>query len=1367
MLKLRLTQFRLGVNVCAWSLAMAHVALAAVSFTFTNVDFPGAVKGANAATGINNAGQIVGIYDDANGRHGYLRTGSTFKTVDAPSASTTSPSAINDSGQIVGFYFPGCNSCMTRGFFFRAGVFTDIIHPAAGTGGVTEPTGINNAGQIVGWYTSPVNYHGFLLSGGVFTTIDFPGAAKTFVFGINNSGQIVGWYENSDSTQHGFLLSNGAFTAINFPAARLTRPSSINDSGQIVGSYTDTVSPYSHGFFFSSGTFTSVDFPGAFNNEAAGINNAGQIVGDYSGGTHGFLAQLSTASLTITTPPNLPAGSAGVSYSQTLAASGGSTPYSWSLISGALPSGLTLSNSGVISGTPASTGTSTFTVKVTDNASASTTQTFTLVISPQSGLTILTPSPLPNAAVGVAYSQGLTATGGVTPYKGWAVANGSVLPQGLSLTQGVLSGTGLLSGTPAAGGNFLFTIQVTDNANTIVTKQFNLTITGGPMTLPQNGIVNAASYAAESVAPGEIVTLYGSFPGPTSVVTLQLDSRGNVASNLGGMQVLFDGVSAPMIYALAGQASAIVPYRVNGKTSTQIQVSYSGQLSNSVTMPVAAVVPGIFTIDASGHGQGAIVNQDGTVNSISNPASVGSIVFLYATGEGQTNPAGVDGQPDAVPLPQPVAQPVAATVGGVNAKVLYAGGVSGLVAGVLQANVEIPQGVTPGNSVPIVLSIGGKGTQTNVTLAVGAGSSSQTFAARSVSSTSPPALTPLYIATTGVNPSAPLAVQFSNASGFTITEQPLSIASDGTVTVAVPLYIDPVTKVTASGSVSVVLKQGNQSTAPLNITIQDLPSVISYGTKLGEISHAFFVYEAMLISRRINEFQAYQSAPGNKVATAQTQESLKSLLDGVIRARQDIDYVSANPNLVIDGGTLSNGFPLRFDQNALELMDRIIGLHLSQIPSVALSTKLNSKAITSSNETAHAGIDYSSIDYSSIAKNDGRYSGIADLINVATNLTSLAQANASYYSKDATAIDKGLALASGFGSLYNNLTLGAAATGPTRLFGTVYGATLSGAILLNNLVMESSDLAVLYVNGSDRAKITQAYDDLSQRVSASRLKLGNVGLDLVDVIGGGSGQGVIASLKFITAAANCYSSSCYSSLFDASLQAGAETSTIFTSDTRGFAFVNGRAQIPFDTGMQTPQNGVQLSISGVMLNTLADQNGNFQLFVPLPGDPFMPAGADLQIIDPVTQDPVYIIDLTTKQSKSSQVIDLSGLTTKAPLQLPNFSVFMNCLKTLSICFDTCNTIWPLIPFEPAFDLNYCLDGCVKAVDACTSAQSGIASLSQPIQRLNLLARVSPPPSAYFSPKDPAILKAGEHIGPTNLNHKDFYTEKLEVPGSRY
>ena len=241
---------------------------------------------------------------------------------------------------------------------------------------------------------------------------------------------------------------------------------------------------------------------------------------------------------------------------------------------------------------------------------------------------------------------------------------------------------------------------------------------GGSVSISANGVVNAASYAGGAVSPGEIVAIFGSGLGPGTLVGLQLDSRGYVSTSLAGTQVLFDGVAAPLIYTWAGQVSAVVPYAVSGKTSTQVQVSYQNQNSNLVAIPVTNAVPGIFTMDASGRGQGAIVNQDGTVNSADNPAAVGSYVSVYATGEGQTKPGGIDGKPGDTPAPTPIAQPVTVTVGGLNAQVQYAGGAPGQLAGLLQVNVQLPLKIAAGPSVPIVLSMGGQASQASVTLSV-------------------------------------------------------------------------------------------------------------------------------------------------------------------------------------------------------------------------------------------------------------------------------------------------------------------------------------------------------------------------------------------------------------------------------------------------------------------------------------------------------------------------------------------------------------------------------------------------------------------------------------------------------------------------
>jgi uncharacterized protein (TIGR03437 family) len=429
--------------------------------------------------------------------------------------------------------------------------------------------------------------------------------------------------------------------------------------------------------------------------------------------------------LTITTS-SLPGGTVGAAYSQSLSASGGTPPYNnWAVGSGALPPGLTLdASAGTISGIPNSAAGSpyNFSVLVKDSTGAvAAAVSLSIAVSQPAALTIITANPLQPGTVGVPYSQTFAATAGTPPYVSWAVTAGA-LPPGMSFTQASGVNTALLSGTPTTDGPYSFTIQVTDSVGATASIPFSLTIDpANTITIYSSGIVNSASYLGGSVAPGELVTIFGTGMGPVTLANLQLDNAGNVATTLAGVQVLFDGRAAPLIYVSSTQLSAVVPYEVSGEASTQVQVTYQGQTSNTVTVPVANGAPGIYTLNASGSGGGAVLNLDGTVNSADNPAQPGSYVFVYATGEGQTNPPGVDGALNGFPAPIP-SQIVTATIGGVNTYVEYAGGVAGLVAGVIQVNLQIPQGVTTGNNVPLLINIGGGTTQAGVTIAIqGAG----------------------------------------------------------------------------------------------------------------------------------------------------------------------------------------------------------------------------------------------------------------------------------------------------------------------------------------------------------------------------------------------------------------------------------------------------------------------------------------------------------------------------------------------------------------------------------------------------------------------------------------------------------------------
>ncbi|HZL56954.1 MAG TPA: hypothetical protein VFC21_07725 [Bryobacteraceae bacterium] len=213
--------------------------------------------------------------------------------------------------------------------------------------------------------------------------------------------------------------------------------------------------------------------------------------------------------------------------------------------------------------------------------------------------------------------------------------------------------------------------------------------------------------AAAAISPGEIVVLFGSGLGPTNL-TVNTPSKTAFGTSLAGTMVTFNGTAAPIVYTSSNLVAAIVPYALYGQTSATVAVTYNGAKSAATTLPVALSAPGIFTADSSGSGQAAALNQDGTRNSASNPAVDGSIVTLYATGEGQTSPGGVDGLLAAGPSYPAPQQYVNANIGGLSAMVAYAGGAPTLVAGVLQVNVQVPSGIASSGSVPVLLTVGGQ-----------------------------------------------------------------------------------------------------------------------------------------------------------------------------------------------------------------------------------------------------------------------------------------------------------------------------------------------------------------------------------------------------------------------------------------------------------------------------------------------------------------------------------------------------------------------------------------------------------------------------------------------------------------------------------
>ncbi len=239
---------------------------------------------------------------------------------------------------------------------------------------------------------------------------------------------------------------------------------------------------------------------------------------------------------------------------------------------------------------------------------------------------------------------------------------------------------------------------------------------------PIKSVTNAASYIGGAVSPGEMVTIFGTGIGPATAAYAITDPvTGELATTIGGVQVLFNGTPAPMIYASSTQLSAVVPYEMALISNPSVWIAYAGQISNAYPLTVAATAPGVFAQNASGSGTGAILNQDNSLNGPSHPAAKGSIVQMFLTGEGQTTPQGVTGKITGVTLPPPQVtpapvQPILVSTGG-QALYTYAGEAPAMVAGVMQLNVQIPLNA-PSGALSIQVSIGGNMSQNGITVSV-------------------------------------------------------------------------------------------------------------------------------------------------------------------------------------------------------------------------------------------------------------------------------------------------------------------------------------------------------------------------------------------------------------------------------------------------------------------------------------------------------------------------------------------------------------------------------------------------------------------------------------------------------------------------
>jgi len=532
----------------------------------------------------------------------------------------------------------------------------------------------NNAGQVVGYSLgSNGNSVPFVWQSGVLSRVGTLGgtAAQSWALGVNNSGSVVGQasYNGSASASytHAFLWSGGASKDLGTLGGVNSTATGINDSGDVVGFANLSGDGSAAPFLYSNGNMIQL----AGNGDAWAINSSSQIVGD-SGGLPFLYAngQLKTLANLVGT---------GSAYG--------------------------INDSGTVVGEVQQNPRFAETVGFVWNGGSAT------YFAPLPGYTSCSASGINQAGQVVGTSQSATGISAmlfaegvvydlnslIPPNSGWVIQQ----PTGIN-NLGQIVGGGIHNGQYRA---FL--------------------LTPSPLVV---GVTNAASGQSGPIAPGEIISIFANAAadpiGPAVGVGLQLGAGGRVSTSLGGVQVVFlpTGVYAPLTYAGAGQINAVVPYEIAGLSNVTLQIQYQQQVSIPINLAVVATAPGIFTLNGTGAGQGAILNHDGvTVNGPTQPEPRGGTVVLFLTGEGQTSPAGASGAITVVsptpPLtPAPIAS-VAVLINGQSATVAFAGEAPGFISGVLQLNVIIPLTISPG-TVPIQVSVGGKSSPNVVTVSV-------------------------------------------------------------------------------------------------------------------------------------------------------------------------------------------------------------------------------------------------------------------------------------------------------------------------------------------------------------------------------------------------------------------------------------------------------------------------------------------------------------------------------------------------------------------------------------------------------------------------------------------------------------------------
>jgi hypothetical protein len=454
------------------------------------------------------------------------------------------------------------------------------------------------------------------------------------------------------------------------------------------------------------------------------------------------------------------------------------------------------------------------------------------------------------------------------------------------------------------------------------------------------------------------------------------------------------------------------------------------------------------------------------------------------------------------------------------------------------------------------------------------------------------------------------------------------------------LYIDPNSKTTATGSVSIVLTQDGKSTAPTNFTIQDLPPLSTYGTQVGQITHAVVIFEQILLGENLDEMQTLNiaMAANSKVAgeTGNAAHTLyASLIPGVNNARNDIDQVMLNNSMVFSWGTLSNGTPLQFDAKQLDFMDRIAALYLVQqfstTPTVARMRMHSNARRTRSGKSSGTTQNTFPTILSAITSGNAVYQLTEDLRNSMTSAAST-----------------GLAFVDG-------LQMTAASQGAEQF--SSYVGMVSGLAHFTEAVNTQLNLilptaACLASPGCNSAAYIAQLD--SDETNAGVNAAAAVAAAISNIPGILDLQSNAANTvdELLNSVVNVYNLAHNGTLQNMSSAASdAVSSSTFNTVANRLGLVNSNVGITNNLGVAASLTGVQLQqcppstcTTSFNVTNVADTGGSYQLVIPLDI-----SGASYGTMD------VVAFDFTTNTGLATETVDLTGLNPNSTVQVPPMS----------------------------------------------------------------------------------------------------------------